>query len=163
MDLDLDALLVGLKERGGSDLYLTAESPPLYRVDGSTVPTGDRILDGAEVEAIIRGALTAADAAAFDRTHEFNKAHFVPGVGRFRLNVFRQRGQVGLVARLIRIDFPSADELGLPPVLKELVLSRRGLVLVTGATGSGKSTTLAALIDHRNVETHGHILTIEDP
>ena len=163
MDLDLDALLVGLKERGGSDLYLTAESPPLYRIDGSTVPTSDRPLDGAAVEKIVRTALGPADSAEFDRTHEFNKAHLVPGVGRFRLNVFRQRGQVGLVARLIRIDFPSADDLGLPPALKELVLSRRGLVLVTGATGSGKSTTLAALIDHRNVETRGHILTIEDP
>jgi twitching motility protein PilU len=161
--MDLDALLVGLKERGGSDLYLTAESPPLYRIDGSTVPANDRLLDGAAVEKIIRDALTATDGAEFERTHELNKAHLVPGVGRFRLNVFRQRGQVGLVARLIRIDFPSADELGLPRALKELVLSRRGLVLVTGATGSGKSTTLAALIDHRNVETRGHILTIEDP
>jgi twitching motility protein PilU len=163
MESNLDALLTGLKERGGSDLYLTAESPPLYRIDGATVPASDRLLDGATVEAIVRGALSPADGEEFDRARELNKAHFVPGVGRFRLNVFRQRGQVGLVARLIRIDFPSADELGLPRALRELVLSKRGLVLVTGATGSGKSTTLAALIDHRNTETRGHILTIEDP
>jgi twitching motility protein PilU len=163
MEPRLDELLTGLKERNGSDLYLTAESPPLYRVDGSTVPALDRLLGGDEVERIIRDALTDADGQEFDRARELNKAHFVPGVGRFRLNVFRQRGQVGLVARLIRIDFPDADELGLPRALRELVLTRRGLVLVTGATGSGKSTTLAALIDHRNVETRGHILTIEDP
>ena len=163
MDVDLDSLLVGLRDRGGSDLYLTAESPPLYRVDGATVPALERVLDGAAVESILRAALTPGDLAEFERARELNKAHFVPGVGRFRLNVFRQRGQWGLVARLIRIDFPGADELGLPPALKELVLARRGLVLVTGATGSGKSTTLAALLDHRNRETRGHILTIEDP
>ncbi len=159
----LDALLIGLKEKNGSDLYLTAESPPLYRIDGSTVPVGDQPLDGATVEAIIRDALTATDAAEFDRTRELNKAHLVAGVGRFRLNVFRQRGQVGLVARLIRIDVPSSADLALPQALEGLVLAKRGLVLVTGATGSGKSTTLAALIDHRNAGTRGHILTIEDP
>ncbi len=160
---ELDALLTGLKEQNGSDLYLTADSPPLYRVDGATVPVGPAALDGAQVEGIVRGAFEEADWAAFERTNELNSAHLVPGVGRFRLNVFRQRGQVGLVARLIRIDFPSADELGLPDSLKQLVLSKRGLILVTGATGSGKSTTLAALIDHRNALTRGHILTIEDP
>jgi twitching motility protein PilU len=160
---ELDALLTELKEKNGSDLYLTADSPPLFRVDGATEPAAPAPLDGPAVEAIIRAALPAADLAEFERTHELNSAHFVPGVGRFRLNVFRQRGQVGLVARLIRIDFPTADELGLPEALKQLVLSKRGLILVTGATGSGKSTTLAALIDHRNVLTRGHILTIEDP
>ena len=163
MDLRLDELLTGLKERNGSDLYLAAESPPLYRIDGSTVPATNAVLDGGDVERIVRDALTDADADEFARARELNKAHLVPGIGRFRLNVFRQRGQVGLVARLIRIDFPNAEELGLPRALRELVLAKRGLVLVTGATGSGKSTTLAALIDHRNVETRGHILTIEDP
>ena len=159
----LDALLHALQQKNGSDLYLTADSPPLLRVDGSTLPAFDRALDAAEVEAIIRAALDGRDLEEFDRHHELNTARLVPGVGRFRLNVFRQRGQVGLVARLIRIDVPTADSLGLSPALLQLVMEKRGLVLVTGATGSGKSTTLAALIDHRNAHTRGHILTIEDP
>ena len=161
--MTLDDLLTELHRRNGSDLYLTAESPPLFRIDGSTVALGEQALDGGEVELIIRSALSPEDLAEFDRAHELNTARFVPKAGRFRLNVFRQRGQTGLVARLIRIDFPSADELGLPESLKRLILEKRGLVLVTGATGSGKSTTLAALIDHRNALTRGHILTIEDP
>jgi twitching motility protein PilU len=161
--VELDALLRALQQRNGSDLYLTADSAPLLRVDGATVPALDRTLDAAEVEGIIRRAIDARDLETFDRQHELNTARFVPGVGRFRLNVFRQRGQVGLVARLIRIDVPSAASLGLSPALLRLVMEKRGLVLVTGATGSGKSTTLAALIDHRNAETRGHILTIEDP
>ena len=163
MSMTLDELLRGLQKCDGSDLYLSADSPPLYRVDGENVHASERVLDGAEVEAIIRAALRPADIQEFDRCNELNTAHLVVGVGRFRLNVFRQRGQVGLVARLIRIDFPNADQLGLPEALKTLVMQKRGLVLITGATGSGKSTTLAALIDHRNTQTHGHILTIEDP
>ena len=161
--MELDDLLTELHKRNGSDLYLTAESPPLFRVDGATVALGERALDGDEVAKIIRAALPAVDMAEFDRAHELNTARFVAGAGRFRLNVFRQRGQVGMVARLIRIDFPSASELGLPDALQRLILEKRGLILVTGSTGSGKSTTLAALIDHRNKLTRGHILTIEDP
>ncbi len=161
--MTLDQLLVGVRERNGSDLYLTADSAALVRVDGSTVPVTDRALPPEEVEALIRAVLSPADAAEFDRTHELNTARAIKGVGRFRLNVFRQRGQVGLVARIIPIRFPTADELGLPEALRGLVMQKRGLVLVTGATGSGKSTTLAALVDHRNRNTRGHILTIEDP
>jgi len=159
----LDELLTGLQRRKGSDLYLTADSPPLYRVDGATVPAEDRVWEAAEVEAVIRAVLSRGESEAFDRTNEMNSARVVPGVGRFRLNVFRQRGQVGLVARLIPIDFPDAAALGLPAVLLDLIMQKRGLILVTGATGSGKSTTLAALIDHRNRNSRGHILTIEDP
>jgi twitching motility protein PilU len=161
--MDLDQLLRGLAERNGSDLYLTADSAPLYRVDGETVAALPNTLDSGEVEALIRTALRPPDLAEFDRTNELNTARAVPGVARFRLNVFRQRGVVGLVARLIRTDVPDARQLGLPDVLARLVMSKRGLILVTGATGSGKSTTLAALIDHRNQQTRGHILTIEDP
>jgi twitching motility protein PilU len=161
--MQLDELLTALKQRNGSDLYLTADSPPLLRIDGTITPALDRTLDAAEVEAMIRAALSDVESAEFDRSHELNTARAVPGAGRFRLSVFRQRGQVGLVARLIRIDFPSADELGLPESLKKLIMQKRGLILVTGATGSGKSTTLAALIDFRNVNSHGHILTVEDP
>jgi twitching motility protein PilU len=161
--MTLEELLTGLQRSGGSDLYLTADAHALYRVDGSTVPASDAPLAAGEVEAIIRAALSEKDVREFERTHELNTARSVAGVGRFRLNVFQQRGQVGLVARLIPIDFPDAAALGLPSALTELVMQKRGLILVTGATGSGKSTTLAALIDHRNRNTRGHILTVEDP
>ncbi len=161
--MHLDELLTGLQQRNGSDLYLTADSPPLYRVDGATIPVDIRNWTATEVESVIRAVLTPLEAAEFDRTHELNMARAVAGVGRFRINVFRQRGQAGLVARLIPIDFPSAATLGLPASLLELIMQKRGLILVTGGTGSGKSTTLAALIDHRNTHTRGHILTIEDP
>jgi len=160
--MTLDDLLAELHHQNGSDLYLTAESPPLYRIDGSTTPVGD-ILDGTAVESIIRAALTPEERQEFDRTHELNTARMVPGLGRFRLNVFRQRGQMGLVARLIPIQFPSADILGLPLSVRHAAMEKRGMMLVTGATGSGKSTTLAALIDHRNTHSRGHIITIEDP
>ncbi len=161
--MHLDDLLRGLAARRGSDLYFTADSPPLYRVDGATVPASGDVPEPEVIERLIRDVLSAVEQEEFDRTRELNVARMVPGVGRFRLNVFRQRGQVGLVARLIPIDFPNADALGLPASLKELIMQKRGLVLVTGATGSGKSTTLAALIDHRNLHSRGHILTIEDP
>ena len=161
--MTLDDLLAGLKQHNGSDLYLTAESPPLYRVDGSTVPAADGEFSAAQVRSILKEALSDDEWQEFTRARELNTARMVDGVGRFRLNLFCQRGQVGLVARLIRIDVPSATELGLPESLCSLIMEKRGLVLVTGATGSGKSTTLAALIDHRNRHTRGHILTIEDP
>ncbi len=161
--MHLDELLTGLQKRKGSDLYLTADAPPLFRVDGVTVPAEERGWTALEVESIVRAVLSPVESETFDRTHELNAARVVPGVGRFRLSVFRQRGQVGLVARLIPIDFPDAATLGLPESLLHLIMERRGLLLVTGATGSGKSTTLAALIAHRNIHTRGHILTIEDP
>ena len=161
--MTLDELLLQVRERQGSDLYLTAEAPALVRVDGATIAVTERPATADEVEALIRAALSPADQAEFERTHELNTARMIKGVGRFRLNVFRQRGQVGLVARIIPIRLPTADELGLPKALLGLVMQKRGLVLVTGATGAGKSTTLAALVDHRNRNTRGHILTIEDP
>ncbi|HTO91627.1 MAG TPA: PilT/PilU family type 4a pilus ATPase [Candidatus Sulfotelmatobacter sp.] len=161
--MTLDELLRQVRERQGSDLYLTAEAPALVRVDGATIAVTERPATADEVEALIRAALSPADQAEFERTHELNTARMIKGVGRFRLNVFRQRGQVGLVARIIPIRLPTADELGLPKALLGLVMQKRGLVLVTGATGAGKSTTLAALVDHRNRNTRGHILTIEDP
>src|SRR5258705_8012904 len=134
--MHLDELLKGLKERGGSDLYLTAESPPLYRIDGKAAPASDQVMRASDVEGLIRPVLSAEAAETFAHTHELNLARMLPGVGRFRINVFQQRGQIGLVARLIPIDFPKADELKLPPALIDLVMQKRGLVLVTGATGS---------------------------
>ena len=161
--MQLEDLLQGLRQSGGSDLYLTADAQALYRVDGSTIPATAQPLDAAQVDALIRAALTETESREFDRTHELNTARMVPGVGRFRLNVFQQRGASGLVARIIPIEFPSAEQLGLPAALTELIMQKRGMILVTGATGSGKSTTLAALIDHRNRHSRGHILTVEDP
>ena len=161
--MHLDDLLIGLAGSRGSDLYLTADAPPLFRVDGATTPAIDRAFDAEEVEALIRAVLSEREAAEFDRTHELNTARLISGVGRFRVNVFQQRGQIGLVARLIPIEFPTADQLGLPASLLTLIMQKRGLILVTGATGSGKSTTLAALLDHRNRNSRGHILSIEDP
>ncbi len=161
--LTLDELLTGLQRVNGSDLYLTADSAPLYRVDGATRPAMDVVLDAGEVDALIREAMSPSELAEFDGSSELNSARAVAGVGRFRINVFRQRGQIGMVARLIRIDVPTADDLKLPGSLRGVIMEKRGLILVTGATGSGKSTTLAALIDHRNTQTRGHILTVEDP
>jgi twitching motility protein PilU len=161
--MNLDELLTALHASRGSDLYLTADAQALLRIDGSTTPATDGALSADEVERLIREVLTPADAETFDRTNELNTARMIRGVGRFRINVFRQRGQIGLVARIIPIRFPTAEELGLPPSLLTLVMQKRGLVLVTGATGSGKSTSLAAMIHHRNLNTRGHILTIEDP
>ena len=161
--MQLEDLLRGLQQSGGSDLYLTADAQALYRVDGSTIPATEQALEAPFVASMIRAALSDSELAEFDRTHELNTARMVAGVGRFRLNVFQQRGAIGLVARIIPIDFPDAAQLGLPASLLELIMQKRGLILVTGATGSGKSTTLAALIDHRNLNSRGHILTIEDP
>ena len=161
--MTLEDLLTGLQRSGGSDLYLTADAQALYRVDGSTIAATDGPLDAGQVEAILRPVLSEKETRLFEQTHELNTARTVAGVGRFRLNLFQQRGQMGLVARLIPIDFPDAATLGLPSALTELVMQKRGLILVTGATGSGKSTTLAALLDYRNRNTRGHILTVEDP
>jgi twitching motility protein PilU len=161
--MELDELLRTLTERGGSDLYLTADSPPLVKVDGVVHPVTEESFDGDEVETIIWRALVEKERAEFERTSELSAARVLPDLGRFRLSVFRQRGQIGLVARLIRTDIPTVAELGLPASLLDLVMHKRGLIVVTGATGSGKSTTLAAMLDHRNVNTKGHILTVEDP
>ncbi len=159
----LDDLLALLARRGGSDLYVTAGSPPLIRVDGSVEALDESALDGPAVDELVRAALSEAEWAAFESERELGVARIVRDAGRFRLSVFRQRGQTGVVARRIRTDIPSAAELDLPAALLELVLHKRGLILVTGATGSGKSTTLAAMLDHRNRNTRGHILTVEDP
>ena len=161
--MDLTQLLTGLERLKGSDLYLTADSPPLYRVDGATVEAHPGVLDPLAVETLILGTLTPLELQQLEKTHELNTARTIPKVGRFRLNVFQQRGQIGLVARLIPIKFPGIAALGLPDILTDIVMQKRGLVFVTGATGAGKSNTLAALIDHRNQNSRGHIITIEDP
>ncbi len=145
-----------------SDLFLTAGSPPVFRVDGVGHPAKTK-LEAAEVEELAASIMTADQQEAFARDLEANFALSLEDRGRFRVNAFRQRGAVGLVVRLVRTDIKTLDDLHLPPILKAISMSKRGLVLVVGSTGSGKSTSLAAMIDHRNRSESGHIITIEDP
>ncbi len=145
-----------------SDLYLTANSPPVFRVDGVGYP-GKNALTGDQIADMASTLMTEAQAAEFEGRHELNLALSSTTGGRFRANFFRQRGAVGMVVRLVRTTCKTLDELGHPPVLAEVMSSKRGLILLVGGTGSGKSTTLAAMIDHRNRSATGHIITIEDP
>ena len=161
--MDIRELLALMVEREASDLYLTAESPPILRIEGRTEPCGPAALTPPQVEAMAHSVLNERQWATFEERMEMNVAIVSEDVGRFRVNVFRQRGAVAVVARRIKTQIPTLDELGLPPILKTIALSRRGLVLVTGATGSGKSTTQAAMLDYRNQTAGGHILTVEDP
>jgi twitching motility protein PilU len=150
-------------ERGASDLYLAVDSPPVLRIEGLTEAVGSERLSSAGVETLAMSLMSERQRAAFEEKLEMNLAIASGRLGRFRVNVYRQRGAVGVVVRQIKTCIPTLDELGLPPVLKTIALSRRGLVLVTGAAGSGKSTTQAAMLDHRNENAVGHILSVEDP
>ena len=156
-------LLRLMGSRGGSDLFLTADFPPAIKVDGKVTRVSPQPLTGQHTLALARSVMNERQASEFERTKECNFAISPSGVGRFRVNAFMQQGHVGLVMRTIPRDLPTVDSLGLPQVLKEIAMTKRGLVIVVGATGSGKSTTLAALVDHRNTHSFGHIITIEDP
>jgi twitching motility protein PilU len=160
---EVEALLSRMEELDASDLFLTAGSPPKVFVNKALVALTPTPLTGPDLERYLKPFLADHRAVDFDKRPDFDLAHLVPGKGRFRLNIFRQRGELGLVARRIKLQIQSFDSLSLPPILGKLALEPRGLLLVTGATGSGKSTTLAAMIDHRNGLKDGHIVTIEDP
>jgi twitching motility protein PilU len=157
---DLLKLMVG---RNGSDLFLTADFPPGVKVDGKIAKVSPQPLNAGHTLALARSIMNDKQAAEFERTKECNFAISPPGVGRFRVNAFIQQGKVGMVMRVIPQTLPTIASLGLPPVLSEVVMTKRGLVILVGATGSGKSTSLAAMIDHRNENSYGHIITIEDP
>lgn len=161
--LDLGKLLTLMVEHDASDLYITVDSPPMYRINGSIRPAGTHCLDASEAETLAFSIMNDRQQREFIETNEQNLALYYANLGRFRVNVFRQRGHVGLVVRQIKSHILTIDDLGLPGVLKEIALTKRGLVLVVGATGSGKSTTLASIIDYRNANTAGHIVSIEDP
>jgi twitching motility protein PilU len=163
VDMDIRSLLTELNERGGSDLYLTVDSPPVVRVEGINQVLNAPPLAAPDVEALANSVMTEKQRAAFEEVLEMNLAIASSKLGRFRVNVFRQKGAVGVVIRKIKTEIPTVDNLQLPQVLKELAMTRRGLVLVTGATGSGKSTTQAAMLDWRNENSAGHIITVEDP
>jgi twitching motility protein PilU len=159
----INDLLRLMVTRGGSDLFLTADFPPAIKVDGKVTKVSPQPLTPQHTMALTRAIMNDKQAAEFERTKECNFAISPNGVGRFRVNAFIQQGHVGLVLRVIPQQLPTIDGMGLPQVLKDVVGTKRGLVILVGATGSGKSTTLAAMVDHRNENTYGHIITIEDP
>src|ERR1700727_681128 len=150
-------------EKKASDLFITAGFPPAIKGDGEVRPQSDRALTAEQSATLGRAIMNDRETKEFDATKECNFAIAPPGIGRFRVSAFVQQGHVGCVIRLINAKIPSFEELDLPSILKEVVLSKRGLVLVVGGTGSGKSTSLAAMIGYRNDKTRGHIVTIEDP
>ncbi|GIW72282.1 MAG: twitching motility protein PilU [Planctomycetota bacterium] len=160
---ELQRLLVRLAEMGGTDLYLTVGAPPMATVGSEFVALEREPLTSQAMAALAAAVLTGERSARFAERPDLDVAHVVPGRGRFRINLYRQRGELAMVARRVEPRIRSADELGLPEVVKRMALLRHGVVFVVGATGSGKSTTLAAMIDHRNSTTTGHIVTIEDP
>lgn len=161
--LKLLPLLKLLSDKKGSDLYLTAHSAPVVKIEGRHRPVGQDLLSTQVVQELIFSCMTDEQIEAFQKEWELDFATEASGLGRFRVNVFMQRGRVAAVFRRIPMDIPELDNLNMPAALKQLSLLKRGLVLMVGATGSGKSTTLAAMINHRNTEATGHILTIEDP
>src|SRR6266511_2405331 len=151
-------------ESAASDLHLKVGSFPMMRVRGALVPAStEKKLDHEDLVAMTAAVMSTALRQKFKETQEVDLAYSVPGLGRFRCNVFQQRGTVGMVLRVIPTRIKNIDELGLPPVLKRIAQEERGLVLVTGTTGSGKSTTLAAMIDHINKTRAVHVMTVEDP
>ena len=162
MDLN-EILSVGLKS-GASDIHLKAGLPPIYRIDGTLrpLPKAPRI-SPEQTEQITEEIMNDLQREQFENTYEVDLAYGVPGLGRFRVNAFTQRGSVSLVFRAIPFDIKDLDDLMLPSVIKKMAMANRGLILVTGATGSGKSTTLAAIIDYINTNRKSHIVTIEDP
>ncbi|MGE5863913.1 MAG: PilT/PilU family type 4a pilus ATPase [Rhizobacter sp.] len=157
---DLLRLMVS---RNGSDLFLTADFPPAIKVDGKVTKVSPQPLTGQHTIALARSVMNDKQAAEFERTKECNFAISPQGIGRFRVNAFVQQGNIGLVLRTIPQTLPTIDGLNLPQVLKDVTMTKRGLVIFVGATGSGKSTSLAAMVDYRNENTQGHIITIEDP
>ncbi len=156
-------LLRRVTERKASDLFITAGFPPAIKIDGEVRPQSERALTPEQSATLVRAIMSDRQSKEFDATKECNFAIAPTGIGRFRVNAFVQQGFTGCVIRLINAKIPTIEELELPPVLKEVVLSKRGLVMVVGGTGSGKSTTLAAMVGYRNEKTRGHIVTIEDP
>src|SRR6195952_4045545 len=159
----INDLLRLMVSRKGSDLFLTADFPPAIKVDGKITKVSPQPLNSGHTLALARSIMNDKQASEFERTKECNFAISPPNVGRFRVNAFVQQGKVGMVLRVIPMTLPTIDGLGMPPVLKDVVMSKRGLCILVGSTGSGKSTTMAAMIDWRNENSFGHIITIENP
>ena len=161
--MDIRTLLKVMVDQEASDMYLTVDSPPSYRVHGSTQPANTPPFTNEQLEALALALMRGQQRSEFEEKMEMNLALYYKELGRFRVNIFRQRGNVGLVFRHIKAEIQTVEQLRLPQIMKDIAMTKRGLVLVVGATGSGKSTTLAAMIDHRNSVHPGHIVTVEDP
>ncbi|HEX6727309.1 MAG TPA: PilT/PilU family type 4a pilus ATPase [Nitrospira sp.] len=161
--MDVRSLLKVMVDREASDLYLTVDAPPIYRIHGATQPTDAPPFGNEQLEALALALMRGQQRGEFEEKMEMNLALYYKELGRFRVNIFRQRGNVGLVFRHIKADIQTVEQLELPPIIKDIAMTKRGLVLVVGATGSGKSTSLAAMIDYRNAVHQGHIITVEDP
>ncbi|MBK8537321.1 MAG: PilT/PilU family type 4a pilus ATPase [Candidatus Competibacteraceae bacterium] len=161
--MELKDYLLLLARRDGSDIYLSTGAPPCGKFQGVLRALDKDPLVPGRVKQIAYSVMDPAQTAEFEKTLEMNLAISETGIGRFRINIFKQRGELSMVIRNIKTDIPSVADLGLPPILTEVIMSKRGLILFVGGTGSGKSTSLAALIDHRNSNSGGHIITIEDP
>ena len=161
--MDFKNLLRILVKNDGSDLYLTFNAPPAAKFQGTLRALGPDKLDTQTLNDLAAELMNEDQQKQFEKKPEMNLALDEPGIGRFRINIFKQRTHLAMVIRNIKVDIPNADSLGLPDVLKEVIMDKRGLILFVGGTGSGKSTSLAALIDHRNANSTGHIITIEDP
>ena len=157
---DLLRLMIGKK---ASDMFITAGFPPAMKIDGKMTPISQQVLSAQQAREIARSVMNDKQTAEFDASNECNFAIGLPGVARFRVNAFVQRGSVGLVFRTITTKIPKFEDLGLPEILKDIAMTKRGLVIFVGGTGSGKSTSLAAMVGYRNQNSYGHIITIEDP
>ena len=156
-------LLRLMTQKRGSDLFITAGFPPAIKVDGKITPVSNQILNSQHTAELARAIMNDRQAAEFEATRECNFAISPSGIGRFRANALIQQGRVALVCRTINMTIPTLDELGLPPVIKDLAMTKRGLMIFVGGTGTGKTTSLAAMVDFRNEKSFGHIITVEDP
>ena len=159
----MNSLLVMMVQRKASDLFLTAGFPPALKVDGEITAVSKTVLSPMHTLTLARSIMNDKQAAEFERTNECNFAINPPGTGRFRCSAFLQQSHVGIVIRTINVTIPRFEELMLPPILRDIIMAKRGLVIFVGATGSGKTTSMAAMVDHRNRNSRGHIITIEDP
>jgi twitching motility protein PilU len=161
--MDITPFFKLMVDKGASDMFFSVGAPPNIKIEGLIAPVGQAPLSAQQMAELSLSLMNDEQRKEFDSTMELNMALSANGVGRFRINMFRQRGDVSMVVRYIKSEIPSIEQLNLPPILQAIVMELRGLVLVVGATGSGKSTTLASMIDYRNQNHRGHILTIEDP
>jgi len=159
----VDKLFQLMAEKRASDIYVSAGAPIHIKIEGTTVPINAQVMDPTLIQRMAYEMMAPEQIERFEQTKEMNLSFGRSEVGNFRVNVFWQRGSIAIVVRFIQGNIPAIDSLGLPPVLSDLIMEKRGLILVVGATGSGKSTTMASMLDHRNINRAGHILTVEDP
>ena len=161
--MEFDKLLKLVVEKGASDLFITAGKPPMLKINGKLFAAGKSSLSPEQARDVVLGVMNKEQQEVFHKDHECNFAINTRGLGRFRVSAFYQRNLVGMVLRRIEVNIPLVSDLGLPPIIEELAMTRRGLIIFVGATGTGKSTSLASMIGHRNEHSSGHIISIEDP